>query len=137
MDKLVAWFYSDELPSPASGCLWEYMSDEEKLKELEPYLELCWLFDYWVLEDIQKACLHMVVSRLVSAPQLSIKIIKIAAPPETWEVVKGLSHFWTRELVAAVTILAAPLYRQFRDSGELEDLDKDIFHMIFDGLRKV
>ena len=137
MDKLVAWFYTDELPSPASRCLWEYMSDEEKLQALEPYLELCWLFDYWVLEDIKNTCLHMVVSHLEPAPQLSIKIIKIAVPPETWELVKGLSHFWTQELVEAATTLAAPLYNQFRDSGELEDLDKDIFHMIFDGLRKV
>ena len=118
MDKLVAWFYTDELPNPASGCLWEYTSDEEKLQELRPYVELCWLFDYWVLEDIKKACLHMVVSHLESAPQLSIKMIKAAV------------YFNVNELVDVATNLAAPLYRQFHDSGELDDLNEDIVHKI-------
>lgn len=118
MVKLVAWFYTDELPSPASGCLWEYMSDEKKLQEVEPYVELSWLFDYWALEDNKKTCLQMVVSRLESAPQLLIKVIKVAV------------CFDVQELVEVATNLAAPLYRQFHDSGELEDLDDDIVHKV-------
>ncbi|KAG5016055.1 hypothetical protein JHK85_022191 [Glycine max] len=41
--KLVQWFYSDDLPNPPSGCLWDNKDDEEKLFNLQPYVELCWL----------------------------------------------------------------------------------------------
>ncbi|RZB97321.1 BTB/POZ domain-containing protein [Glycine soja] len=32
--KLVQWFYSDDLPNPPSGCMWDNMDDEEKLFNL-------------------------------------------------------------------------------------------------------
>ncbi|RZB96905.1 1,4-alpha-glucan-branching enzyme 2, chloroplastic/amyloplastic [Glycine soja] len=54
--KLVQWFYSDNLPNPPSGCLWDNMDDEEKLFNLQPYVELCWLAEFWILENILEAC---------------------------------------------------------------------------------
>ena len=55
MVKLVDWCYSGELPSPPSGCLWEKMDSEEKLRELKPYVELCWLAEFWLLEEVHEA----------------------------------------------------------------------------------
>ncbi|KAL5150262.1 Callose synthase 5 [Glycine soja] len=54
--KLVQWFYSDDLPNPPSGCLWDNKDDEEKLFNLQPCVELCWLAEFWILENIQEAC---------------------------------------------------------------------------------
>ena len=55
MVKLVDWCYSGELPSPPSGCLWEKIDTEEKLRELKPYVELCWLAEFWLLEEVHEA----------------------------------------------------------------------------------
>lgn len=118
MIKLVAWFYSDELPLPPSGCLWENMDIEEKLQELQPYIELCWLAEFWFLENVQEACSNLIVSRLDSAKELSIKVIRIAATFSLWNLA---------ELAATYV---APIYRQLCDSGELEDLDEVLVDMI-------
>ena len=52
MGKLVNWCYTDELPRPPSGCLWDNMSTEERVSVLQPYVELCWLAEFWFLEDV-------------------------------------------------------------------------------------
>jgi hypothetical protein len=62
MIKLVNWFYTDELPKPPSGCLWDNMDDEEKLHQLQQYLELCWLAEFWFLEDVQDISYKVIVS---------------------------------------------------------------------------
>ncbi|PON77194.1 Voltage dependent potassium channel [Parasponia andersonii] len=118
MVKLVAWFYSDELPNPPSGCLWENMGIEEKLHELQPYIELCWLADFWFMENVQEACSDVIASRLDSLRELSIKVIQIAASFSLWNLA---------ELAATYV---APIYRQLCDSGELEDLDEVLVNMI-------
>lgn len=118
MVKLVSWFYSDELPIPSSGCIWENMGIEEKLHELQPYIELCWLAEFWVLENVQEACSTVIVSCLDSARELSIKVIQIAARFSLWNLA---------ELAATYV---APFYRQLCDSGELEDLDEVLVNMI-------
>ena len=58
------WFYSDDLPNPPSGCLWDNKDDEEKLFNLQPYVELCWLAEFWILENIQEACWNVIMSCL-------------------------------------------------------------------------
>lgn len=118
MVKLVVWFYSDKLPNPPSGCLWENMNTEQKLHELLPYVELCWLAEIWFLEDVREACSNMIVSCLDSARQLSIKIIQLATDFSLWNLAE----------VAATYI--APSYRQLCDSGDLEELDEGLVDMI-------
>ncbi|TKY49356.1 BTB/POZ domain-containing protein [Spatholobus suberectus] len=117
--KLVQWFYSDELPNPPSGCLWDNMDDEEKLFNLQPYVELCWLAEFWILENIQEACWNVIMSCLNSSRQLSVKIIKMAYNLSLWKLVDIAAN------------LMAPSYRQLRDSGELEEFDDALVHLIY------
>ncbi|GAU39348.1 hypothetical protein TSUD_56740 [Trifolium subterraneum] len=117
--KLVHWFYSDELPNPPSGCLWFNMDDQEKLFNLQPYVELCWLGEFWIMESIQEACWNVIMSCLDSAKQLSIKIIKMAYKLSLWKLVEIAAN------------LMAPSYRQLRDSGELEEFDDALVHFIY------
>ncbi|XP_030495521.2 BTB/POZ domain-containing protein At1g04390 isoform X1 [Cannabis sativa] len=116
--KLVAWFYTDEIPNPPSGCIWENMSTKEKLYELEPYVELCWLAEFWFLEIAQEACSNVIVSRLDSSRELPIKIIQTAASLSLWKLAE----------LAATCV--APFFRQLYDSGELDDLDEFLIDMI-------
>lgn len=118
MVKLVEWFYTDQLPDPPYGCLWENMDDEEKLHELYPYIELCWLAELWLLEDIQDCCFRVIVSCLDSAAELSIKVIQAAAKFSLWKLAE----------VAADCM--APLYCKLRDSGDLEELDEFLVDMV-------
>ena len=116
--KLVNWFYSNELLSPPSGCLWDYMETEEKLCKLRPYVELCWLAEFWFLEDLKEDCLNVTVSCLDSARPLSIKIIQIAADFSLWKLAEVAANY------------IAPFYRQLHDSGELEALDDMLVNMV-------
>ncbi|KAI9116563.1 hypothetical protein K1719_012730 [Acacia pycnantha] len=116
--KLVHWFYSNELPKPPCGCLWDNMDDEQKLFSLESYVELYWLSEFWILEDVQEACWNVVVSCLDNAKQLSIKILKMAGDFSLWKLAD----------VAATHL--APSYSQLRDSCELDDLDDALVHLI-------
>ncbi|KAG4957943.1 hypothetical protein GLYMA_15G255000v4 [Glycine max] len=117
--KLVQWFYSDELPNPPSGCLWDNMDDEEKLFNLQPYVELCWLAEFWILENIQEACWDVIMSCLDSSSQLPIKIIKMAYNHSLWKLVDVAAN------------LMAPSYRQLQNSGELEEFDDALVHLIY------
>ncbi|KAK4285741.1 hypothetical protein QN277_002396 [Acacia crassicarpa] len=116
--KLVHWFYSNELPKPPCGCLWDNMDDEQKLFSLESYVELYWLSEFWILEDVQEACWNVIVSCLDNAKQLSIKILKMAGDFSLWKLAD----------VAATHL--APSYSQLRDSCELDDLDDALVHLI-------
>ncbi|XP_022637100.1 BTB/POZ domain-containing protein At1g04390 isoform X5 [Vigna radiata var. radiata] len=117
--KLVQWFYSDELPGPPSGCLWDNMDDQEKLFNLQPYVELYWLAEFWILENIQKACFNVIMSCLDSSWRLSIRIIKMAYNLSLWKLVDIAAN------------LMAPSYRQLRDSGELEEFDDALVDLIY------
>ncbi|KAJ9139641.1 hypothetical protein P3X46_030354 [Hevea brasiliensis] len=118
MVRLVNWCYTDELPIPPSGCLWDNMDSEERLSVLQPYLELCWLAEFWFLEEVQDISYKVIVSCLDSARHLSIKIIKIAADLSLWKLVEVTANF------------LAPLYRQLCQSGDLEALDEEVIDMI-------
>ncbi|XP_019443732.1 PREDICTED: BTB/POZ domain-containing protein At1g04390 isoform X2 [Lupinus angustifolius] len=117
--KLVKLFYSNELPNPPSGCLWDNMDDEEKLFHLQPYLELSWLADYWICENMQEACWKVIMFCLDSTKQLAIKIIKMAYNLSLWKLVDIAAN------------LIAPSYSQLRDSGELQEFDDVIVHLIY------
>ncbi|KAB1215911.1 hypothetical protein CJ030_MR4G028685 [Morella rubra] len=116
--KLVYWFYSNDLPNPPSGCLWDNMGTDEKLCKLQPYIELCWLADFWFLEDVKESCSNVICSCLDSARPLSIKIIQIAANYALWKLADIAANYM------------APLYPQLRDSGELEALDDMLIDMV-------
>ncbi|XP_028760602.1 BTB/POZ domain-containing protein At1g04390 isoform X2 [Neltuma alba] len=117
-NKLVHWFYSSELPNPPSGCLWDNMDDEQKLCSLQSYVELYWLSEFWILEDVQEACWNVIVSYLDNSKQLSLKMLKMAGDLSLWKLAD----------VAAIHL--APSYSQLRDSCELEDLDDALVHLI-------
>jgi hypothetical protein len=116
--KLVNWFYSNELSRPPSGCLWDYMETKEKLYELKPYVELCWLAEFWFLEDLKEPCSNVIVFCLDSSRLLSINVIQIAANLSLWKMAEVAANYM------------APLYRQLRDSGELEVLDDMLVDMV-------
>ncbi|KAJ4980864.1 hypothetical protein NE237_031701 [Protea cynaroides] len=116
--KLVSWFYSDELPKPSSGCLWNNTDLEQQLLDVQPYIELCWLAEFWFLEDVQEDCLSIVASCLKSSRHLSVKVISVAARFSQWKIVE----------VAANCM--APLFPQLRDSGQLEALDEELVDIV-------
>ncbi|KAL6196747.1 hypothetical protein ACLB2K_032361 [Fragaria x ananassa] len=118
MVKLVDYFYSSNLPKPPSGCIWNNTNTEEKVDEVQPYVELFWLSEFWIMEDVQEACSEVIMSCLGSARELAIKILQISANLSLWNLAE----------VAATYM--APVYRQLCDSGELETLDELLVDMI-------
>lgn len=94
------------------------MDAEEKLKELQPYVELCWLSQFWLLEDLYEECTRVIISWLGSARELSVKILQIAANFSLWKLAE----------VAAAYM--APSYQRLRNSGELEALDEELVEMV-------
>ncbi|KAK4835681.1 hypothetical protein QYF36_012984 [Acer negundo] len=118
MIKLVEWFYTDQLPKPSSGCVWDNMGTEEKIYELQPYLELCSLAELWLLEEVQDACFRVIVTCMDSARLLSIKLIQIAARFSLWKLAEVAAEYM------------APLFCKLRDSGDLEELDEFLIDMV-------
>ncbi|KAK3033096.1 hypothetical protein RJ639_036455 [Escallonia herrerae] len=117
--RLIKWFYSDELQKPASGCLWDNLDADEKLCELKPYIELCWLAKFWLIgNDLYEDCLRVVMSCLDSAKSLSVKVIQFAAGFSLWELAKVAANHM------------APFYHHLRNSGELEELDEELIEMV-------
>ena len=114
----MSWCYTDELPRPPSGCLWDNMGTEERVSVLQPYVELCWLAEFWFLEDVQDISYRIIVSCLDAARHLSIRIIKIASDFFLWKLVEVAANY------------LAPLYRQLCHSGDLEGLDEAVIDMI-------
>ncbi|CAB4307463.1 unnamed protein product [Prunus armeniaca] len=118
MVKLGDCFYSGKLPKPPSGCLWNIMDTGEKLHELQPYVELFGLSEFWLMQDVQEACSDVIVSCLGSSRELSIKILHVAANLSVWKLAEVAATY------------AAPLYRQLCNSGELESLDEMLVEMV-------
>ncbi|KAK4363948.1 hypothetical protein RND71_015306 [Anisodus tanguticus] len=116
--KLVSWFYSGELSRPISGCLWDNLSKEEKLHELEPYVELCSLAQFWLLEDLHDKCFRLIVSILDSYQYLSIKIIQMAANLNQWKLVEVAAEY------------LAPMYHHLRNLSEFDALDEHLIEII-------
>ncbi|KAA8527155.1 hypothetical protein F0562_008616 [Nyssa sinensis] len=116
--KLVNWLYSEELPKPKSGCLWDNLDSEEKLHELQPYVELHWLGDFWLLGELRENCSRVIISCLESDRHLSIKIIQMAADLFQWKLAEVAANYM------------APLYHRLRSCGELEALDEELIDMV-------
>ncbi|KAA8523624.1 hypothetical protein F0562_010047 [Nyssa sinensis] len=116
--KLVNWFYYEELPKPKSGCLWDNLNSEEKLHELQPYVELHWLGDFCLLGELCENCLRVIISFLESDRHLSIKIIQMATNLFQWKLAEVAANYM------------APLYHRLRNCGELEPLDEELIDMV-------
>ncbi|KAG9137192.1 hypothetical protein Leryth_012018 [Lithospermum erythrorhizon] len=116
--KLVGWMYSDELLTPATGCLWDNLGVDEKMNELQPYLELCWLAEFWLLDDLYEQCCPIIISCLESSRYLSLKVIQVAADLSQWKLAETAATY------------VAPIFHHLRDSGELENLDENLVEMI-------
>lgn len=116
--KFVSWLYSNLLPEPGFGCKWVNLDIMEKINELHSYIELCWLAEFWLLEDFHEQCFRVVVSAIESDVHLSIKAIQLAANFSQWKLVE----------IAATYI--APSYNQLRNSGDLDQLDESFVEMV-------
>ncbi|KAL2473204.1 BTB/POZ domain-containing protein [Forsythia ovata] len=117
--KLVTWFYSDQLPEPSFGCLWDNLDADEKLLEVQLYIELCWLAEFWFIEDLREECYRVSVSYcLDSSRYLSVKIIQTAAIFTQWKLAEVAANHM------------APLYHSLRNSGELDALDDNLIEMV-------
>ncbi|KAL8162133.1 hypothetical protein V2J09_013622 [Rumex salicifolius] len=117
--KLANWFYSGELPKPVTcGCLWDNTDLEAKLAELQPYIELCWLAEYWMLDEVQTDCSEIVTSSLNNATELAVKILQFSAEFCQWNLVEFAAN------------VAGPFYPSLRESGALDCLDDELIDMI-------
>lgn len=116
--KLVSWLYSYELPKPIFDCLWDNLAVDQRLHELQPYVELCWLAEFWLLEDLHEQCFRVVVSGLETDRYLSVKLIQLAANFSQWKLAE----------IAATYM--APLYHQLRSCGDLDQLDESFIEMV-------
>ncbi|KAK9159479.1 hypothetical protein Syun_005820 [Stephania yunnanensis] len=114
LSKLMIWFYSDELSRPSSGCLWDNMDVDCQLQQLHPFIELCWLAEFWLLEHIREEALAVVMSHLNSSKELSLKIIVISADLNQLEIVEAAANY------------LAPSFPHLRDSGDLESLNENL-----------
>ncbi|CAO2836269.1 unnamed protein product [Amaranthus hypochondriacus] len=117
LHKLVIWTYSNHMPKTISGCLWASMDIQQKLSELQPYIELCWLAEYWFLDDVKEEC-STVVNISVDSPELAVKVMQFAATYSQWE------------LVEIATNKIAPAYRRLHSSGALDVLDEALVETI-------
>ncbi|KAL1064050.1 hypothetical protein V6Z11_D13G184800 [Gossypium hirsutum] len=92
--KLVRLIYSRKLPDPPFGCLWDNMDTKERLYELKPYVEVYWLAEFWILEDVQEACFTTIISCLDSDRQLALEVMKLAAGFSLWKLAEAFSGEW-------------------------------------------
>ncbi|KAK4398716.1 BTB/POZ domain-containing protein [Sesamum angolense] len=118
LNKLVGWFYSEQLPEPTFDCIWDNMDPEEKFREIQSYLELCWLAEFWLIEDLHEECYKVVISCLDSSRYLSTKIIQIAANFSLWKLAQVAAEYM------------APSYHHLRYSGDLDALDSNLVEMV-------
>ncbi|OMO65822.1 BTB/POZ-like protein [Corchorus capsularis] len=120
LNKLVHWFYSSDLPNPPTGCLWDNMDIKERLFELKAYIELYWLAEFWMMEDVQDTCFGVIERCLDSDRQLSVEVIKLASSFSLWKLAELAADYM------------APLYNKLRDSGDLEELDEVLVELVRD-----
>ncbi|KAH1032805.1 hypothetical protein J1N35_044979 [Gossypium stocksii] len=118
--KLVRLIYSRKLPDPPFGCLWDNMDTKERLYELKPYVEVYWLAEFWILEDVQEACFTTIISCLDSDRLLALEVMKLAAGFSLWKLAEVAADYM------------APIYHKLRDSGVLEQLDELLIELVRD-----
>ncbi|XP_028554848.1 BTB/POZ domain-containing protein At1g04390 isoform X2 [Dendrobium catenatum] len=118
LTKLVAWFYTGELPRINLDCNWSNMTTNQQLHELQSYVELSWLAEFWLLEEVREEALNVVLSCLELNQKLSMEIINFALELHQWRIVEA----------AAKNI--APLYPKMRDSGDLENFSEEAVDLL-------
>lgn len=116
--KLITYFYSGELPRIKNDCRWKNTDAKQKLMELQAYVELSSLAEFWLLEEVGSESLSIVLSCLEADQRSSTDIIHFASELGQWKIVE----------VAASSI--AHLYPKMRDAGELEKLSEDVVDML-------
>lgn len=94
------------------------MDADEKLHEVQLYIELCWLAEFWLIEDLHEECYRVSVSCLDSSRYLSVKIMQSAAIFTQWKLAEVAANYM------------APLYHSLRNSGELDVLDDSLVEMV-------
>ncbi|XP_018681252.2 BTB/POZ domain-containing protein At1g04390-like isoform X2 [Musa acuminata AAA Group] len=116
--KLVHWFYLGYLPSIKQDCTWNNLDPEWQLRELQVYVELSSLAEFWCLEEVEEQSFKVVVSCINSQQKSSLELIRFAASLNQWKIVTvGVSSI-------------ASIYPKLRDGGELEDLDEELVDML-------
>ncbi|KAK4796984.1 hypothetical protein SAY86_029310 [Trapa natans] len=118
LQKLVKWFYSFELPRPPFDCVWQNMGTEDKLKNLEPFIELSWLSEFWFLDELHEECSRTILPCLDSDSKLSVKALQHAADLSQWKIVEAAAD------------RAAGSFRQLNEAGALESLDDALVEMV-------
>lgn len=116
--KLVTYFYSGELPGIKTDCIWNNMDIKQQLQELQAYVELSSLAEFWILEEVAEESLNVIVSCLNGDPKISVQIIHYAISLCQWKIVE----------VAVSSI--AHLYPKIRDAGDLENLSAEVIEML-------
>ncbi|XP_076887955.1 BTB/POZ domain-containing protein At1g04390-like [Bidens hawaiensis] len=116
--RLVSWLYSGKLvPKPKHGCLWHNLDEQVKLEQVIPYVELYCLSDSWLLEDLHKECLEVIMNCLDSV-NMATKMIQIGADCCQWDLVELAAKFM------------APSYHHLRNSGQLLELDEQLVDIV-------
>ncbi|XP_076938691.1 BTB/POZ domain-containing protein At1g04390-like [Bidens hawaiensis] len=116
--RLVNWLYSGKLvPKPKHGCLWHNLDEQVKLEQVIPYVELYCLSDSWLLEDLHKECLEVIMNCLDSV-NMATKMIQIGADCCQWDLVELAAKFM------------APSYHHLRNSGQLLELDEQLVDIV-------
>ncbi|RWW03712.1 hypothetical protein GW17_00033107 [Ensete ventricosum] len=116
--KLVHWFYLGYLPSIKQDCSWNNLDPEWQLHELQVYVELSSLAEFWCLEEVEEQSFKVVISCINSQQKSSLELIRFAASLNQWKIVTvGVSSI-------------ASIYPKLRDGGELEDLDEELVDML-------
>ncbi|KAH9308578.1 hypothetical protein KI387_036489 [Taxus chinensis] len=116
--NLVKFFYTGQMNSFKSGCLWNNMDPEQQLKDLQAFIELSWLAAQWFIDDVSDVCLSVLHDKLKLNLHLCPKIIQKAAHYSQWAIVE--------EGVECM----APRYPWMRDRFELEELDDELVEMV-------
>lgn len=88
-----------------------------KLEQVIPYVELYCLSDSWLLEDLHKECLEVIMNCLDSV-NMATKMIQIGADCCQWDLVELAAKFM------------APSYHHLRNSGQLLELDEQLVDIV-------
>ncbi|MQL93406.1 hypothetical protein Taro_026057 [Colocasia esculenta] len=116
--KLVAWFYSGELPKLQFHCAWNNMDSEQQFKELMVYVELSWLAEFWCLDDVHQESLEVITSCFSTNQKFPLKIIESAL------------DLGQQKIVESAVGNLAPRYPRMRDAGDYEGINEEVVEML-------
>ncbi|XP_020270320.1 BTB/POZ domain-containing protein At1g04390 isoform X2 [Asparagus officinalis] len=118
LTKLVNYFYSGKLLRIETDCTWKNMDKNQQLLQLQAYVELSSLAEFWLLEEVGDESLDIIFSCLEADQKISADIIHYAAKLSQWKIVEvGVSSI-------------AHLYPKMRHAGDLEKLSEEVVEML-------